>query len=96
MGKYSGDGVPAHARPRGVVTFQMVGMQFHQSRNDEVAGHIFAGGRVIVGDVGDLPVPNQKRPGDNFVSEDNVRIRQNCFSCHSGDLSFLLGAQGMV
>ena len=82
MRKHRGERVPAHLRARRVVALEMVGVQFDQAGDQEVAAHVLAGARRRRRDVGDQAVADRQRAVDDLVGQHDARIVQDQFGRH--------------
>ena len=82
MGLDGRRGVPANARTRRVVLFQVVGMQFDQTRDEIVAFDILAGSCGPFGDIGDLAITDQERAGKDLVVKDDAGVREDGLGGH--------------
>lgn len=82
MRLYGGNRVPAHLGARSIVSFEMICVQFHQSRRQEVAFHIFANTGGAGRDIGDLAADELQRTENDIVGEHDTGVAQNRFISH--------------
>ena len=64
------------------MAFQMVGMQFDETRKQVVALEILAMGRVALGNIGDLAIADQQRAVKDVILENDAGVGKHGLFCH--------------
>ena len=80
--------VPANARARRIMRFQMIGMQLDQAGDQIVALEILADVGTAFGNVGNPAVADQYRTVKNLVLENDAGVGEDGFFGHVRSFSF--------
>ncbi len=77
-----GDRVPLHLRARCIVGLQMIRVEFHEARHQQVAAHVERrAARVALADGGDHPIRHRQPAAlDHAVGEDDPRVGKDGFA----------------
>ena len=76
--------IPAHAGARRIVRFQMIGVEFDESRDQVVATHVLAMGGTALVDPRNLAVANHECAVEDTVLQHQSCIREYLFARHGG------------
>lgn len=80
MGLNGGNLVPDDTGARRIMLLEMVGMQFHQAGNQEIAFKIFSGLGGAFADIGDLAVADQNGAQNNIVFQNDTGVGKGVLS----------------
>ena len=73
---------PAHAGTRRIVGFEVVGVEFDEAGQQEVAFHVLAGGGGAFGNFGNQAIAQYQGAVEDPVLENDAGIGKNGFAGH--------------